>query len=66
MYKERTTSVGIYRQKSYVVIVSLISYPYSNSLAPYLGTAILTILCFRHLLDNETNQQLIGHTSALR
>ena len=31
----------------------LISRPYDDLLAPYLGTAILTIFCFRHLLNNE-------------
>ena len=33
--------------------VSLISHPYGDSSAPYSGTAILTILCFRHLLDKN-------------
>ena len=33
-----------------VVVMSLISHPYGDSSAPYLGTAILTILYFRHLL----------------
>jgi len=37
--------VSEYMDRGYV---SLISHPYSDSLAPYLGTAILTILCFRH------------------
>ena len=55
-HKKRTASVGIYRQeymgRGYMVMC-LISYPYSDSSAPYLGTAILTILCFRHLLDKN-------------
>ena len=34
--------------------VSLISHPYGDSSAPpYLGTAILTILCFGYLLDKN-------------
>jgi len=33
--------------------VSLISHPYNDSLAPYLGTAILMILCFLYLLDKN-------------
>jgi len=48
--------VGIYGQKlrGYVsLFVSLISYPYDDSSAPYLGTAILTILCFLYLLDKN-------------
>ena len=51
-HKERTTSVGIYGQRlrSYM---SLISHPYSDLSAPYLGTAILTILCFLYLLDKK-------------
>ncbi|OCK88448.1 uncharacterized protein K441DRAFT_669223, partial [Cenococcum geophilum 1.58] len=32
--------------------VSLISYPYGDSSAPYLSTAILTILCFRQPIYN--------------
>ena len=47
------------------VVMYLISHPYGDSSAPYLSTAILTILCFRHLLNNEQNQRLIGHSSAL-
>jgi len=35
--------VNIYTSRGYVVM-SLISHPYGDSLAPYLGTAILTIL----------------------
>ena len=50
-YKERTASVRIYGQRLYSYIL-LISYPYSDLLAPYLGTAIFTILCFLYLLDN--------------
>ena len=48
--------VGIYGQKlrGYVSsFVSLISHPYDDSLAPYLGTAILIILYFLYLLNNE-------------
>ena len=43
---------GIYGQRlrSHVL---LISYPYGDLLAPYLGTIILTILYFRHLLDKN-------------
>ena len=33
--------------------VRLISRPYDDSSAPYLGTAILTIFCFLYLLNNE-------------
>ena len=36
----------------HVVVMSLISHPYSDSLAPYLGTAILTILCLEYQLIN--------------
>ena len=43
----------------------LISHPYDDSSAAYLGTAILTIACFLHLLNNEQIQRLTGHTSAL-
>jgi hypothetical protein len=39
--------------RGYVVTMSLISYPYDDLLAPYLGTAILTILYFLYLLDKE-------------
>jgi len=49
-------SVGIYGQKlrGYVsLFVSLISHPYNDSLAPYLGTAILMILYFLYLLDKN-------------
>jgi len=35
------------------LFVSLISHPYDDSSAPYLGTAILTILCFLYLLDKN-------------
>ena len=35
------------------VVTSLISYPYDNLLAPYLGTTILIILYFRHLLNKN-------------
>jgi len=49
----------------YVVTSCLISHPYGDSLAPYLGTAILTILCFLYLLDNVQIQRLIGQLSAL-
>ena len=39
------------------VVMYLISHPYGDSSAPYLGTAILMILCFLHLIsipfDNE-------------
>ena len=45
--------------------VSLISHPYDDSPAANLGTAILTILCFQDLLNNEQIHWLIGHTSAL-
>ena len=31
--------------------MSLISHPYGDSSAPYLGTAILTILCFLRLIS---------------
>ena len=43
---------GIYGQRlrSHV---SLIGHPYGDSSAPYLGTAILAILCFRYLLDKN-------------
>jgi hypothetical protein len=51
--------------RGYVVTMSPISYPYDNLSAPYLGTAILTILYFLYLLDNVQIQRLIGHTSAL-
>ena len=36
-----------------VVIVYLISHPYNELSAPYLGTAILMILYFLHLLDKN-------------
>ena len=35
------------------VVTSLISHPYGDSSAPYLGTAILMILCLRYLLDKN-------------
>jgi len=35
------------------LFVSLISHPYDDLLAPYLGTAIFTILCFLYLLDKN-------------
>ncbi|OCK96772.1 uncharacterized protein K441DRAFT_656771 [Cenococcum geophilum 1.58] len=43
--------------------VYLISHPYGDSSAPYLSTAILTILCFRNLFANHQNKSilLIGH-----
>ena len=41
-----------YIDRGYIVIY-LISHPYSDLSAPYLGTAILTILCFQHLLNNK-------------
>ncbi|OCK93388.1 uncharacterized protein K441DRAFT_661724, partial [Cenococcum geophilum 1.58] len=37
--------------------VSLISHPYDDSSAPYLGTAILTILCFRYLFKTTSEQE---------
>ena len=39
--------------RGYVVTMFLISHPYGDLSAPYLGTAILTILCFRYLLDKN-------------
>ena len=42
--------------------VSLISHPYSDLLAPYLGTAILTILCFqqyRTIIILSTNRSYV-------
>jgi hypothetical protein len=33
--------------------VPLISHPYDDSSAAYLGTAILTVACFLHLLMSE-------------
>jgi len=33
--------------------MSLISHPYGDSSAPYLGTAILTILCERTRMNQE-------------
>ena len=49
----QTSTVGMYGQRLYSH-VSLISYPYGDSSAPpYLGTAILTILCFRQTEEQE-------------
>ena len=42
-----TLSVCVCTSRGYVVM-SLISHPYGDSSAPYLGTAILTILYKRH------------------
>jgi len=36
------------------VILSLISHPYGDSSAPYLGTAILTILCYQEENNHHT------------
>ena len=48
-----------YMDRGYVVTMSLISHPYGDSSAPYLGTAILTILCFLHQSKNRTNHHTI-------
>ena len=40
-----------------VVVVSLISHPWGDSSAPYLSTAILTILCFRYLFAKPSEQE---------
>ena len=48
-----------YMDRGYAV-ACLISHPYGDSLAPYLGTAILTILCFLYL------NQYLSTTSILR
>ena len=48
----RNIWTGIYGQRLHSH-VSLISHPYGDSSAPYLGTAILTILCFQYLLDKN-------------
>ena len=45
--------VSEYIDRGYVVTMFLISHPYGDSSAPYLGTAILTILCFLYLLDKN-------------
>ena len=37
--------------------VCLISHPYDDSSATYLGTAILTILCLRHLFATTSEQE---------
>ena len=37
--------------------MSLISHPYDDSSAAYLGTAILTILCFLHLFATTSEQE---------
>ena len=52
MYKERTASIGIYKQRLYSHM-SLISHPYGDLSAAYLGTIILTILYFLYLLNNK-------------
>jgi len=39
--------------RGYVVTSCLISHPYGDLLAPYLGTAILMILCFLYLLNTR-------------
>ena len=55
-YVCRNVYIGIYGQRLRGR-VSLISHPYGDLSAPYLGTAILTILCFLYLIsipfDNE-------------
>ena len=49
----------MYKQRLYKYM-SLISYPYSNSSAPpYLGTAILTILCFLETEEQEAKRLIL-------
>src|SRR5438477_6211014 len=43
----------------------LIGYPYDDSSAAYLGTAILMILSLLYLLNDIQMHRLIGHSSAL-
>jgi hypothetical protein len=37
--------------------VPLVSHPYDDSSAVYLGTVILTILCFQHLFATTSEQE---------
>ena len=53
-----------YMDRGYAV-ACLISHPYGDSSAPYLGTAILTILCFLYLYQYLSTTSILCEITSL-